>query len=90
MTPRPRLRYDGGVTAWDFPFVIVAAVAVALAVSWALIRVAAQKRPPAYECLVCGRKHDGVLGREWRYCPYCGAPRGAKSTAALLRREPPA
>jgi hypothetical protein len=75
------------VTAWDFPAVIIAAVAVALGVSYWLMRFSAERRLPAFSCEVCGRKQEGLLAREWRYCPYCGAPRGARSTADLPRRS---
>ncbi len=75
------------MTAWDFPVVIIAAVAVALVVSGWLMRAARAERPPAFVCAVCGGKHGGVAARQWRYCPYCGAPRGATSTAELPRRR---
>jgi DNA-directed RNA polymerase subunit RPC12/RpoP len=75
------------VTAWDFPVFIIAAVAVAIVVTYGLIRVTAAARQPGYKCNVCGRKHDSVGAYEWRYCPHCGAPRAAKTTADLPKRK---
>jgi hypothetical protein len=76
------------VTAWDFPVVIIAALGVALAITYLLIRASAVKRPPVFECSICGRRQDGGAAREWRFCPYCGAPRHAKHMAELLRPLP--
>ncbi len=75
------------MTAWDFPMFIVAAVAIAVAVAYLIMRDASAKRPPAYECPICGRRSQTEAAREWRFCPYCGAPKEAKSTADMRRKQ---
>ncbi len=64
------------MSAWDFPVVIVGAVALAIAVFVWLLRAAAPGRAKiGFECDVCGRRQHGIYAREWRFCPYCGAPK---------------
>jgi hypothetical protein len=73
---------------WDYPIVILGALAVAVAVGWLLIRVSVPPRV-GFNCLICGREDLGFSARQWRYCPYCGAPKGAASLADLPRRKRP-
>lgn len=74
--------------AWDYPFFIIATLFAALGVAGAIIRAAQPgRKPPDFECAVCGRKQRGVTPREWRYCPYCGVPRDAKSLREMPRQR---
>ena len=64
------------MTVWDYPVFIIAAVAGCLLVVVLLFRVGNPAgRAPDFECDVCGRKQRGYSAREWRFCPYCGAPK---------------
>lgn len=76
------------MTAWNFPEVILLAVALTGAVTYLLIRAAgaASKRAPDFECDVCGRRQHNLYARQWRYCPFCGAPKDARGTQDLPRR----
>ncbi|MBN1961580.1 MAG: hypothetical protein JW841_11595 [Deltaproteobacteria bacterium] len=71
--------------AWDYPAFIIAAVVVALLITYGLLRATRKAQKPIYVCNICGRRHNAVGAYEWRYCPYCGAPRDAKTTADLPR-----
>lgn len=76
------------MSAWNFPEVIIIAIVIAVASSVWLIRSASGKKPAlTFVCTVCGRKQNAPMAREWRYCPYCGAPKDAKSTKDLPRRR---
>jgi len=73
--------------AWSYPAVFVPAVLIAVALSFWLMRTANRGAPTfLFDCHVCGRKSRIGLAREWRYCPYCGAARGATSLDELPRR----
>ncbi|MBI5512061.1 MAG: hypothetical protein HY903_25160 [Deltaproteobacteria bacterium] len=63
------------MAATEFPFGIVIAVVVALAVAAWLLKVGVVKKGPEFECSVCGRKQSGMHASQWRFCPYCGTPR---------------
>ncbi len=79
------------MSAWSYPEVILIAVVVAALGSFWLMRAAAGggNRKPDFECDVCGRKQTSLFAKEWRYCPYCGAPRAAKGTHELPKRARP-
>ena len=75
-------------TAWNHPIFIVAMFVAAIAVAWWLIRAARpREREPSFECSVCGRRAQARVARDWRYCPYCGAPRDAKSLRDMPHRR---
>lgn len=73
--------------AWNYPAVIVVAMLVAVTASLWLMRLAGTptKNPP-FSCGVCGRKELGLSAKDWRYCPYCGAPKNAKGTKDMPKR----
>jgi hypothetical protein len=64
---------------WEYPVLILVMFFVAGFSSWALLRAANRKQePPSFACSVCGRNAVGATPRQWRYCPFCGAPKDAK------------
>jgi len=61
---------------WDNPAFIAVALAGAILLTVWLFRVGMPKSSGvAFECDVCGRKRDGSYARQWRFCPFCGAPK---------------
>lgn len=74
--------------AWNFPGAIVLALGVAVAASLWLLRVSqGPSKGPAFLCSVCGRKEFGLSAKDWRYCPYCGAPKDALGTKDMPKRK---
>ncbi len=71
---------------WDNPIFIIGMFLGAMGIAILLIRVSSPKSELAFECQVCGRKQRARSAGEWRYCPYCGAPRDARSTRHMPRR----
>jgi hypothetical protein len=76
------------MSTWNFPEIIIPAFILAVAGSFWLMRAAgAVKRPPDFECKVCGRRTTSLYAKEWRYCPFCGARKGATSVSELPKRD---
>ena len=72
---------------WDNPIFIIGMFLGAMAIAIVLIRVGNPKGELPFACEVCGRKERARSARDWRYCPYCGAPRDARSTRHMPRRR---
>jgi hypothetical protein len=75
------------ITAWDYPFLIIAGFIGALLLAVWIMRAGTARGSPAFACEVCGRSIKSWSAREWRYCPYCGVPREAKDLRALPRKR---
>ena len=72
--------------AWDYPVFIVAMFVAAISLALWLMRIANNPNTdPSFACAVCGRKRRESLAAQWRYCPYCGAPKGAKHLSDMPR-----
>ena len=66
--------------SWNYPAIIVVAVVVGVSLGAWLIRLAEPRRVKIkFECVMCGRKELGPSAKDWRFCPYCGASKNAKS-----------
>ena len=73
--------------AWDYPIFILATFATAAIVAGGFIRSAGHKPTPSFDCIVCGRRQLLPQARDWRYCPYCGAPKDAVGGHQLPRQR---
>ena len=72
---------------WNSPLAIVGMfVSAMLAANW-LMRAAAGRRLPAFDCYVCGRKQMDRAARQWRFCPYCGVPRDSRKLSDIPGRR---
>ncbi len=71
------------MTAWNHPVIIFVGLFFGFAISWWLFRRGASPGAPQFECDVCGRRQRGLSAREWRFCPYCGVPRGERAKRRL-------
>lgn len=70
-------------STWDYPGVIVVALLFSMVVTAWLFRVGRAKVLPDFECVICGRKQIGGYAKQWRFCPYCGAPRDGKQIKSV-------
>ena len=76
------------MTAWDFRYVVVAAFVASLIVAVWLLRVGTSKeRKKNYECGACGHIQWKATERPWRFCPYCGAPKGAVGVGSMGKKS---
>jgi len=81
------------MTLWDFPPYLFALIlfAVVSAVVYVSVRLANTGESPTvatFVCAVCGRNQYFSAAKEWRYCPYCGVPKGSRSLADLPAKNP--
>ena len=72
---------------WDNPIFIIGMFLGAMVIAGLLIRTGNPKGTVAFTCAVCGRKERARSARQWRYCPYCGAPRDARSTRHMPQHK---
>ena len=64
------------MTAWNFPAFFVVVIVTAIIVARFFLHAGGPGRAkPDFECDVCGRKQRGLGPRQWRFCPFCGAPK---------------
>ncbi|MEZ4272261.1 MAG: hypothetical protein R3C68_12790 [Myxococcota bacterium] len=71
---------------WD-SFNFVLALVAALSITGWLIRIAGPRTKPTFECNICGRRHLEPMAHQWRYCPYCGAPRDTHRMGTLPSKK---
>jgi hypothetical protein len=65
----------GADLGWEYPFFFVA-IAVAIVVIWALLRMVNPKQvPPSWTCKLCNAPFKGAREEKYRYCPFCGTVR---------------
>ena len=76
--------------AWQYPIFYVVALIAGAFVAWALLRLGdprTRRGRPTYLCTVCERKQTLLQAKEWRYCPYCGAPKNGTLKDLPKRRS---